>query len=219
MADGVVSGGWHALLAAARRPASAIFPRRVIDPLVLAPQVDDLRGQFEQVAAEADELAATLRDDQFSWRPAPDGWSIAECLEHLNATARACLPKLDEAIAEALRRRAYAEAPFRLSWSGRLLVRTSEPRSRMRLRSPRLFQPAPSGSRRDVVTRLRAHQLEYVDRLRRANGLDLSRARVVSPVSRWLRFSLGTSFAVIAAHQRRHLCQARKITALPGFPQ
>jgi hypothetical protein len=219
MADSVVSHGWHALLAVARRPASVLFPGRAIHSPALAPHADDLRGQFERIAADADELAATLRDDQFSWRPAPDAWSIAECLDHLNAAARACLPKLDEAIAEALRRRAYAEAPFRLSWAGRLLVQTSEPRSRMRMRSPRLFQPAPSGSRQDVVMRLRAHQVEYVDRLRRANGLDLSRARVVSPVSRWLRFSLGTSFAVIAAHERRHLCQARKIAALPGFPR
>jgi hypothetical protein len=69
-----------------------------------------------------------------------------------------------------------------------------------------------------VAAALRAHHLEYIEHLRRANGLDLARARVTSPVSKWLRFSLGTLFAVIAAHERRHLCQARRIVAMPSFP-
>jgi hypothetical protein len=57
------------------------------------------------------------------------------------------------------------------------------------------------------------------DRLRRANGLDLVRARVTSPVLRWRRFSLGAAFAMLAAHERRHLCQARRVAALTEFPR
>jgi hypothetical protein len=188
-------------------------------PAALSPEIDELRHQFEQVSADADALVATLRDDQLNWRPAPDAWSIAECLDHLNAAASAYLPKLDEGIAAACRRQEYADGPFGHSWAGRLLLRTSEPSSRIRLRSPRAFQPRPAGSRQAVVTTFREYQVAYIDRLRRANGLDLSRARVTSPVSRWLRFSLGTLFAVIAAHERRHLCQARRILAIPGFPR
>jgi hypothetical protein len=186
---------------------------------LLAPEIDELRRQFEEIAAEIEALGAVLRDDQFSWRPAADTWSIAECLDHLNAAARAYLPKLDEGIAAAVRRGVRAGGPFRHSWVGRLLLHTSEPPSRLRLRSPQLFQPAPGGSRHDVVTALRAHQLEFIVRLRQANGLDLSRTRVTSPVSKWLRFPLGTLFAVIAAHERRHLCQARRIVAMPRFPR
>jgi hypothetical protein len=103
--------------------------------------------------------------------------------------------------------------------AGRLLLRTSEPQSRVRFKSPKAFQPRPDGSRDEIAASLRTHQIAYIERLRRANGLDLSRARVTSPVSKWLRFSLGTLFAVIAAHERRHLCQARRIAAMPGFPR
>ena len=187
--------------------------------VALVPEVDDLRHQFEQISADADALVLTLRDDQFTWRPAPDAWSIGECLDHLNAAARAYLPRLDDGIEDALRRRTRADGPFKLSWAGRLLLRSSEPTSRVRFKSPKVFQPTPDGSRHEVVTSLRAYQLEYIKRLRRANGLDLSRVRVVSPVSKWLRFSLGTLFAVIAAHERRHLSQARRIAAMPGCPR
>ena len=46
----------------------------------------------------------------------------------------------------------------------------------------------------------------------------LARARVRSPAVAWLRIPLGSGFGVMAAHERRHLWQARKITGAPGFP-
>jgi hypothetical protein len=60
----------------------------------------------------------------------------------------------------------------------------------------------------------RAYQVQYIDRLRQASGLDLARARVSSPAARWLTMSLGSGFALMAAHERRHLWQARRVIAL-----
>jgi hypothetical protein len=187
-------------------------------PLALTPEIDELRRQFETCSADADALVTPLSDDQFTWHPAPGVWSIAECLDHLNATARLYLPALDEGIAEAIRRGVYGDGPFRYSWVGRILVRTFEPPARIRVRSPQAFHPASNRSRHDVMAALRAYQVQYIDRLRQANGLDLARARVSSPVSKWLRLSLGSGFALMAAHERRHLWQARRIRELPGFP-
>jgi hypothetical protein len=58
----------------------------------------------------------------------------------------------------------------------------------------------------------RAYQVQYIDRLRQANGLDLARARVRSPAAAgWLRIPLGCAFALTTAHERRHLWQARRV--------
>lgn len=187
-------------------------------PLALAPELDDFRRQFEQITATADALIAPLRDDQFTWRPTPDTWSVAHCLDHLNATARHYLPLLDDGISEAIRRGIYGEGPFAYSWIGRLSVALSEPPPRFRMRAPQRMHPAPVRSRHEIVAALRAYQVQYVDRLRQANGLDLARARVSSPVGSWVRFSLGSGFALMAAHERRHLWQAQRITELAGFP-
>jgi hypothetical protein len=65
----------------------------------------------------------------------------------------------------------------------------------------------------------RAYQVQYIDRLRQANGLDLARARVRSPVSKWIVMPLGTGFAAMTAHERRHLWQAGRIVDAPGFPR
>ena len=84
-------------------------------PLALTREIDEFRRQFEQISADADALVTPLGNDQFTWKPASNKWSIAECLEHLNATARAYLPFIDEGIADAIRHGAYAEGPFHYS--------------------------------------------------------------------------------------------------------
>jgi DinB superfamily len=185
----------------------------------LTPEIDEFRCQFEQVSTEAATLTSPLTDDQFIWRPAASAWSIAECLEHLNATARAYLPALDEGIADAIRRGVYGEGPFTYNWIGRIYVRFIEPPVRLRLQAVPQVYPGAGRSRREILAAFRAYQVQYIDRLRQANGVDLARARVRAPVAAWLRIPLGTGFAIMAAHERRHLWQAKKVTAAAGFPR
>ena len=187
-------------------------------PLALTPEIDHFRKQFEQLSADADALVTPLRDEQFNWHPAPGGWSIAQCLDHLNVTARMYLPMLDEGIADAIRRGLYAEGPFRYNVFNRMIARSMEPPYRLRTKAPKAFQPPPGRPRHDVMAAFRAYQVQYIDRLRQANGLDLVRAKAASPVLRWLRMPLGTAFAFTTAHERRHLWQARQIVLRTGFP-
>jgi hypothetical protein len=187
-------------------------------PLALTPEIDHFRKQFERLSAEADALVTPLRDDQFNWHPSPGAWSIAQCIDHLNVTARLYLPVLDEGIAAAIRRGLYAEGPFRYNLLNRLVARSMEPPYRVRTRAPRAFQPPPSRPRHDVMAAFRAYQVQYIDRLRHANGLDLVRAKAASPVVPWLRLPLGTAFAFTTAHERRHLWQARRVIERPEFP-
>jgi hypothetical protein len=186
--------------------------------LALTPEVDAFRLLFEEQSADAEILVSSVTDEQFTWRPGPETWSIAHCLDHLNATARAYLPALDEGIADAIRRGIYAEGPFHYNWIGRLFVWSMEPPPRFRAKAPASFQPAPNRSRAEIMAAFHAYQVQFVDRLRQANGLDLARARVSSPVTRWIRMSLGSGFAMQIAHERRHLWQARQLTSRPGFP-
>ena len=82
-------------------------------PLALAPEIDAYRQEFEQLAVDADAFVAPLSEDQFTWQPRPGAWSVAQCIDHLNVTARHYLPRLDEGIAEAMRRGMYGEGPFK----------------------------------------------------------------------------------------------------------
>jgi hypothetical protein len=191
----------------------------VANPLALTPEIDGFRREFERLSAEADALAAPLTDEQFHWQPRPDSWSVAQCIEHLNVTARLYLPKLDEGIADAIRRGAYGPGPFAYNWLGRLMVWVVQPTTRVKAKAPKPFQPAHGRPRQEVMAAFRAYQVQYVDRLRQANGLDLSRAKASSPLAAWIRMPLGSGFGMMIAHEHRHLAQARRVLGAPGFPR
>jgi len=206
MCDVERSWAWPAMM---RRPAT----------LPLAIDLDHLRDEFAQIAAEAAEFAATLSDAQFAWKPAEDQWSIGECLSHLVATARLCMPKIDAGIGAGIRHGLHGDGPFRFGWTDTLIVQAFGPASHWRVRSPRAFLPVRGTSRDDVLSAFDEVQRQFIERLRQADGLDLARVRVASPVAPWWRFSLGAAFAVLASHERRHLSQARRVATLPQFPR
>ena len=190
-------------------------------PLPLTPELEAFQREFDAIAADAGALLAPLSDTQFFWSPSTEVWSVAECLEHLNATARTYLPMLDSAIATAKQWGVYGAGPFRYGWLGRFMIRQTEPPPRRRFKAPAVFQPAERGARRkrsDIEAGFRGYQVQFVDRLRQANGVDLVKAKVPSPVSKWIRVPLGVGFSIMTAHERRHLWQARQLTQDPHFP-
>jgi hypothetical protein len=88
----------------------------------------------------------------------------------------------------------------------------------LRRKAPEEILPGSGRTRREILAAFRAYQVQYIDRLRQANGVDLARARVRMPVSGWLRIPLGSGFALMVVHSRRHLAQARRITDAEHFP-
>ena len=197
--------------------------------LALTPEIDAFRREFARLADEADLLAAGLSDEQFAWQPSSTaplrrgdpqhGWSIAQCIDHLNVTARLYLLQLDEGIANAIRQGLYGDGPFVYWWFARMFVRLLEPPPRLRVKTPALFQPPAERPRREIMAAFRAYQVQYIDRLRQANGLDLARARVRSPAASWIFLPLGSGFAAMIAHERRHLWQAKQVMQAPEFPR
>ena len=188
----------------------------------MAPELEEFRAQFEALSADAGALVTPLSDAQFTWSPSPDVWSVGQCIEHLNVTARAYLPSLDEGIASAIRGGVYGTGPFAYNVLGRLMVRSMEPPPFWRFKAPAVFAPPgaphPQRTRGEIMAGFRGYQVQYIDRLRQANGVDLARARVRIPVNGWLRIPLGSGFELMAVHSRRHLAQARRVMDAENFP-
>ena len=44
-------------------------------------------GETELLNDSARQLVTGLNDEQLNWKPAPDSWSIAQCLDHLAVTS------------------------------------------------------------------------------------------------------------------------------------
>ena len=61
----------------------------------------------------------------------------------------------------------------------------TEPPPRFTFKAPKEFLPPMDRPRREIVAAFRAYQVQYVDRLRQANGVDLARARESLRSAQW----------------------------------
>ena len=89
---------------------------------------------------------------------------------------------------------------------------------RVRWKAPDEVQPGNGRTRREILNAFRAYQVQYIDRLRQANGVDLARARVRVPINGWLSIPLGSGFELMVVHSRRHLAQAKRVIDAENFP-
>jgi hypothetical protein len=184
----------------------------------LSGELEGYREQFEAVKRDAEGLLAGLSDAQFNWRPAPGAWSIAECLAHLSVTGQFYLPRIDRSIREAREAGRTGRGPFRYGPLQRFFVRGIEPPAKLKFKAPKIFTPMPEHLLSVITPAFMNLQDQLIERLHDARGLHLSRIKLASPVSRLLRISLGQVFPFIAAHERRHLWQARRVRDDSGFP-
>lgn len=176
--------------------------------------------ELEENRREAEALTEPLGERGFGWRPTPDAWSVGHCLEHLVTTDRAYVEVLDEALGRAREEGPEGEGPFRYGLLSRWLVAWLEPPPRLRVPAPRSFAPPPEPSPRErVLGAFHAVGEALSARIREAAGLHLARIRVRSPAIPFLRLPLGTALAVVTAHERRHLWQARRVVEAEGFPR
>ena len=185
----------------------------------MTPELEIFLEQIRYIRQDVAALVANLSDDMFSWRPAPDRWSIGECFEHLNLTAAAYVPAIDATLADARARNLRARGPFVYPLLERWFLASTEPPPRRRMRAFKAYRPPSHLRRDDVMNAFAGWQDCLADRINAADGLDLRQARQRSPILPVLKWSLGTMFALVLAHERRHIWQARQVRNNRRFPE
>ena len=162
----------------------------------------------------AEELSATLSDQDFFWRP--DGgtrWSVALCLDHLAIANDIYGRAIEGGLATARERGWRRREPLTPGFLGRKFAESLEPPVKRRTSAPGKIKPQATRTRAEIVAAYRgAH-----DRVRRllleSADLDANRATFKNPFIGLVRMKVSSAFHVIAAHDRRHLWQAQQVVA------
>ena len=175
------------------------------------PELTEYRQQFEAIAEQAKELSGGLTEAQFNWRPSPDRWSIEECLSHLTMVGQEELRLIEAAIDSAKARGIRGTGKFEYPAWERFILRETEPPVRHAMPAPKRFIPLHGQPVTGVLPTFLHVQRNFGIQIERADGLDLRRVKVATPISRLLKLSLGATLAQAAAHERRHLAQARRV--------
>jgi hypothetical protein len=160
----------------------------------------------------AGQIARGLSPEQLNWRPAPEAWSVGQCLQHLHHANEVYLPPIARALDDQSPSPVDVVTP---GWLGRWFIRGSIDPSTQKTphRAPGKIAPAqhvdPS-----VLERFLQSNESARDLVRRASAYDVNRIRFVNPFVPLIRFTVGTGLEIVWKHQRRHLLQAERVRKL-----
>lgn len=177
------------------------------------PQLQDLDEQFTAARERLHRLAAALSAEEWTRRPAPDSWSPAECVAHLNLTSRTFIPQLRDALREARGMGSPAPARYPLGVIGWLLRRMTGPTKGVKVKTSAAFVPGSTAPPAELVAEFDALQEEQMALVRGAEGLPIHRIRVTSPFNARVKYNAFAALTILPGHQHRHLAQAERAAA------
>jgi len=178
----------------------------------------DVRTELEAIADESKAAFGHLDARQLNWKPEASRWSVAQCLEHLLTANRQMAVMAEQAMDDTRPRTVWQRLPIWPGLLGRMLVRSQSPDATRRFKAPGKAQPAASGIDAGVVGRFVDQQRDLIARLDAVAARDLAGVVMVSPFAGVVAYSVLDGWRLIVAHERRHVQQAQRVTAMPGFP-
>jgi hypothetical protein len=172
-------------------------------------QIDALLRELQETRTNAEEVFTGRKPVELMRRPSEQRWSAAACVEHLNITNRAYLARLSEAIGRLRSANLVGHGELRLDWNARLLRYWLEPPSRLRLPTGKTFRPVNPPDPAAVLSAFQSIGRDLEKELANARALALDAEKIRSPFAENMKYSVFSAFAIIAAHNRRHIWQAR----------
>lgn len=138
-------------------------------------------------------------------KPASNGgWSIAQCVEHLNSYGSFYLPEIQKALARNSDK--YAPETFKSSRLGQYFTKLMQPGSNKKMKAFKNHIPAENLDAPAVIATFIEQQETLLQYLQKARHADL-RSKLPLSISWLIKLQLGDVFRFLIAHNERHLQQ------------
>lgn len=183
---------------------------KTIDKLQL---LHNLQSQVESHLNKAIAEYQNMADNLLNRPSNTGGWSIAQCLEHLNSYGDYYLPLIKSGVETYSGKSASS---FTGSWLGNYFVKMMDPTSgNKKYKAFKGHIPETKLDGAAVVAKFIDQQEQLLEYLKRAEKVDLNAIKIPISISRFIRLNLGDTFRFIVAHDERHMLQAgRNVTIL-----
>lgn len=174
------------------------------------PQLQEIVSEFESATARVRNLHRALAPDRWNRRPAPESWSPGECVAHLNLTAIAMMPLIQQGLDEARRSGRVAGDRYRRDLVGWLLWKSISVPGRFKSKTAAAFVPTSDRSAAEIMAEFDRLQAEQIALTRAAAGLPIDRVKMSSPFNAKVRYNIFSALSILPRHQHRHLWQAEQ---------
>ena len=156
---------------------------------------------------------------QLNWKPSPDAWSIAQCLDHLVVSHNTYFPDLKK-ITEGTYKMNFWESysPFSGAW-GRILKDQIQEQVRRKMRAPKIIQPSSSRMTMELLEDYYKNLDIFLEYISNCRNIDLDKIIINSPPMPIVTYSLRDAFQFLIQHEHRHINQAIRVKSDENFPK
>lgn len=144
-----------------------------------------------------------LSEEELRRPSSTGGWSIAQCLEHLNSYGVYYLPQIKRVI---LNSKASGNSNYENGWLGGYFIKMMQPNGK-KFKAVRSHNPQPELDAPEVIATFIKQQEELIGYIRQAAKADLS-GRIAMSIGPVVRLKLGDILEFIVVHNARHMQQA-----------
>lgn len=178
--------------------------------------LSQLQNQVQQLKATVSSEFLPLDAAALNFKPHATGWSILECLEHLNRYSRFYLPHFEQAVANASA--PALPQPVRYSWMGKKSLDLVNPSNVKKHKTLKHMNPHNSQLSASVLNEFLQHQDALLQLLQRAAKADLNKKTIPVEFFRLLKMRTAEAFEFIVLHEQRHVLQAKRVKAQAKQP-
>ena len=157
--------------------------------------------------------------EQLNWKPSPESWSIAQCLEHLIIADSAYFPDLKNISEGRFKMDLWQKySPF-TRLCGRLMKDQLQEQVKKKMIAPKKIQPKKSDKNLSIVDDYYKDLDTFLDLISNCKNADIDKTIITSPTIRIVTYSLRDALSFLIQHEHRHLNQAIRVKANEGFPR
>jgi hypothetical protein len=172
------------------------------------PQLAAIAADFDAAMRRVGALERSLSSAQWTAQPPGGGWSAIECVQHLNLTAAATLPRVRAALESA--GSVGDNHRYRRDFWGWLIWRGLRDPGRFKTKTAPAFVPDATRPVPEILAEFRRWQDEHLACVRASDGRAIDRVRLASPFNEKVRYNAYAALTILAVHQHRHLTQAER---------
>lgn len=182
------------------------FIMKVVDKDLLLDMLEDrVNAHLEDAVRVYQNMTSELL-----LKPAADGgWSIAQCLEHLNRYGDYYIPLIRQGLGR--QSRCVQGGVFTSGFIGSWFTRMMDPDTgQKKIKAFRDYKPGRELDAHAVVAEFIRQQEMLLTCLQWARKADLNIPRIPVSIMKWLKLKLGDVLQFVIAHDERHIRQARR---------
>ncbi len=170
--------------------------------------LNQLESQVEKHLKETIEHFQNLPVSKLLQPAVNGGWSITQCLEHLNRYAKYYHQAIENGLSKS---NSPASVEFKSSWFGNYFTKILDPDSGQKpIKAFKEYKPDRELKAHEVVAEFISHQEKLLTLLRTSYQHNLNKIKIPISKARWLKTRLGDTFRFLIAHNERHIRQAKR---------